>query len=394
MNSDLARIAFLSLDVNPHTGWGRYTKEFCTALYRKGIPFELHLPVNLKNSCRDIEHDLKIHYSLPPFSLSFRWKPWHLISFIKHCGRINFGDVRYIHSLIEFPYSFVALRHADFLEIPFGLTLHGTYGVIPQKTFPDKIFFKKTLSQATVRIAVSCYTAKRVEETFGRKLEIEVIPPGVNIENLASNSPSLPASAESLPNAAKIPSHARIILSVGALKPRKGMDVLIKAMPKVIKVFPNAHVFIVGPGNPIPYQLVAKRERVENHVHFTGVLDGDLLRFLYHRCDLFALLSREDKKGRFEGFGMVYIEASACGKPVVGTLSGGIREAVINGETGILVPPDDPDAAADAIISILADQNLARKYGDNGRLWASRFTWDNAVDKFLELITQKTGLSF
>jgi phosphatidylinositol alpha-1,6-mannosyltransferase len=91
---------------------------------------------------------------------------------------------------------------------------------------------------------------------------------------------------------------------------------------------------------------------------------------------------------------MVYIEASACGKPVVGTLSGGIPEAVINGETGILVPPDDPDAAADAIISILADQNLARKYGDNGRLWASRFTWDNAVDKFLELITQKTGLSF
>jgi len=394
MGSDLPRIAFLAPDINPHTGWGRYTKEFCTTLHRKGIPFELHLPVNLKNFRCGIENELKINYSLPPFSPSFRWKPWHLIRFIRHCSKINFDGVQYIHSLIEFPYGFIALRHADSLKIPFGITLHGTYGVIPQKIFPDKMFFKKALSQATVRVAVSCYTAKRVEETFGRKLEIEVIPPGVNIENLACNSPSLSTSTESLPDVVKIPSNARIILSVGALKPRKGMDVLIKAMPKVIKVFPDAHAFIVGPGNPIPYQLVARREGVENHVHFTGVMNGDSLRFLYHRCDLFALLSREDKKGRFEGFGMVYIEASACGKPVVGTLSGGIPEAVVNGETGILVPPDDPDAAAEAIISLLSDQNLARRYGDNGRLWASHFTWDNAVGKFLKLITQKTGFSF
>ncbi|MEJ5301288.1 MAG: glycosyltransferase family 4 protein [Thermodesulforhabdaceae bacterium] len=393
MKSKHPKIAFLSSEISPHTGWGRYTREFCLALYKKKIPFELHLPVNLKNSNHREETSLRIYYTLPPFAKSFRWKPWYLINFIRQCARINLGRTQYVHSLIEFPYSVTALLHADSSRIPFGLTLHGTYSIAPQRTFPDRIFFRKALSKAKILVAVSRHTARRTEETFGKKLEIEVIHPGINSDFLVWN-PLLLNTAKDLLSGVNIPSDARIILSVGALKPRKGVDILIKATAKVIKFLPNTHVLIAGPGNPAPYQHIARNEGVEKHVHFLGVLDDISLKSLYHRCDVFALLSREDEKGRFEGFGLVYLEASACRKAVVGTLCGGIPEAVANGETGILVPPDDPDAAAEAIISILADRDLTAKYGNNGQFWASRFSWDKTVDDFIKLVEQKTGLNF
>jgi len=158
-----------------------------------------------------------------------------------------------------------------------------------------------------------------------------------------------------------------VILTVGNLVERKGHDVVLKSLPKVLKEVPNTVYLIVGDGE----QKQNLKELVDElglgeQVIFTGRVPEKELPQYYNACDVFIMPSREIGSD-IEGFGIVFLEAGACSKPVIGGRSGGIIDAVEDGVSGILVDPTNVDEISQTLITLLTDDELARRLGRQGR---------------------------
>ena len=221
-------------------------------------------------------------------------------------------------------------------------------------------------------IAISRFTAAQLE-TFGLpQARIQVAFPGV--------SPQLPAP----------PAHvaewrirlgidvAPYVLAVGRLIARKGHLRLIGLWPEVIEAAPGTHLVIVGRG-PLHAACAARAEAlgIGGMVHLTGYVDDDALAALYSGCSAVALPAGFEPGGQVEGFGLVFTEASAHGKPVVAVRAGGVEDAVRDGETGLLVPPDDDAALLEALRRLLCEPGLAERLGAAGAHWVrEQRTWD------------------
>jgi len=171
----------------------------------------------------------------------------------------------------------------------------------------------------------------------------------------------------------------RVILTVGRLIERKGHDQVLKAMPQVIHQFPDILYCIVGIGpNREHLQNLARELKLENHVKFLGKVRNEELPYLYNLCEFFIMPSREmDQEGHVEGFGIVYLEANACGKPVMGGRSGGVGEAIREDETGLLVDPNNTHDIAEKMISLLSDPEKRKEMGKAGLKWVQEsFDWN------------------
>jgi phosphatidylinositol alpha-1,6-mannosyltransferase len=186
----------------------------------------------------------------------------------------------------------------------------------------------------------------------------------------------------------------KIILSVGRLVERKGVDMTIRALKRVKQAMSNVLYLVVGDG---PYRQrleeIASEEGVEGMVKFVGrISDEELVKF-YNVCDLFIMASRTIvEKGDVEGYGIVFLEANACGKPVIGGRDGGMSEAIEDGVTGLLVDSHHPDKIAEGIIRILSDERYARELGENGRRRVvESHNWGNAIGKFYRELKKGSG---
>lgn len=161
----------------------------------------------------------------------------------------------------------------------------------------------------------------------------------------------------------------KILLSVNRLVERKGNDTVINALPNIIKEIPNLIYIIAGDG-PCRSSLEnhVKKNGLDEHVIFIPETTTTELITLYQLCDVFIMASREIKEtGDVEGFGIVFLEANACGKPVIGGDSGGVGEAVLHEETGLLVDPNNINEISTAISRLLTDKTLAQKLGQHGK---------------------------
>lgn len=181
-------------------------------------------------------------------------------------------------------------------------------------------------------------------------------------------------------------SRKKIILTVGRLVPRKGIDMAIRAMRQVVETFPDAHYVIVGGGE---YQSALEQiilaEEMKEHVTLAGMVpDGDLLRYI-RACDIFLMPNRTMPDGDTEGFGLVFREANACSKPVIGGNAGGAVEAVIDGETGVLVDGHSIDAIAEAVLNLLTNPLLSEQLGKNGLRVALDNNTKSVANKFLKI---------
>ena len=178
----------------------------------------------------------------------------------------------------------------------------------------------------------------------------------------------------------------RVLLSVGRLVPRKGIDRTLEAMPKLLQRHPDLHYLIVGDG---PYrerlqQMVAELG-LASYVTFTGPIGDEELRAHYALCDLFVLPNREMPDGDTEGFGLVFLEANACGKPVVGGRAGGVVEAVQDGHNGLLVNGDNVDSIVEAVCKLLEDEALYQRLRRGGMEIAERSGWQLRTQQFQAL---------
>jgi len=178
-----------------------------------------------------------------------------------------------------------------------------------------------------------------------------------------------------------------VLLTVARLVPRKGHDVVIRALPRIRETLPDAVYLIVGEG-PERARLsrLAAAHGVEEAVVFAGFVPEAQLPAYYAACDGFVLPSRQLGTD-VEGAGNVSLEASASGRPVIAGRSGGTNEHVVEGETGLLVDPSDPAAVADGVLRVLADPALARRLGRQGRrMIEARFVWERTATALAPLL--------
>jgi phosphatidyl-myo-inositol dimannoside synthase len=174
-----------------------------------------------------------------------------------------------------------------------------------------------------------------------------------------------------------LPAGGPVVLCVSRLVPRKGQDTLIRAWPRVRHTIPDARLLLVGDG---PYrgelQRLAGQLSVAGSVTFTGSVPAGDLPGYYAASDVFAMPCRTRRAGLdVEGLGIVYLEASSAGLPVIGGDSGGAPDAILDGESGYVVPGRGGPALAERITALLADPDRARAMGQRGQAWAEQ-EWD------------------
>ncbi|URM91668.1 glycosyltransferase family 4 protein [Streptomyces sp. MRC013] len=180
-----------------------------------------------------------------------------------------------------------------------------------------------------------------------------------------------------------------VVVCVSRLVPRKGQDTLIRAMPAVLAAVPEAVLLIVGGG---PYaeglRRLARETGVADAVRFTGPVPWEELPAHYGAGDVFAMPCRTRRGGLdVEGLGIVYLEASATGLPVVAGDSGGAPDAVLDGETGWVVRGGCPREAAERIVPLLRDPELRRRMGERGRRWVEeQWRWDLLAERLRTLL--------
>ena len=252
---------------------------------------------------------------------------------------------------------------------PYMVFAHGL-DVYAPRTSPKMLrLMKLVLKNASVVVANSDFTKALVLEAE-RNANVVVVNPCVDTMRFAAD----PGIVPDLQNV------RRKIITVARLVRSKGHDTVLKALPKVIERFPDTKYFIIGEG-PEAEKLkeVVREFELSQYVIFTGQVDEAELISHYRTCDLFILTSREiEATGEVEGFGIVFLEASACGKPVIGARSGGIQEAIIDKVTGMLVDPLDIYGTSEAIIKLFSDDELRLRLGENGKI---------RVDKELNMAT-------
>jgi phosphatidylinositol alpha-1,6-mannosyltransferase len=171
--------------------------------------------------------------------------------------------------------------------------------------------------------------------------------------------------------------HRSVVLTVGRLQKRKGHDQMIRALPRIRAAVPDVLYAVLGDGEErAALRDLVARQGLGHHVQFLGETDDEQLVRCYQHCDLFVLPNRQVGND-IEGFGMVLLEAQACGKPVVAGASGGTAETMRIPETGRVVPCDGPEQLAAVVTELLTDPEQRRRMGTVARQWVvENFDWE------------------
>ena len=260
--------------------------------------------------------------------------------------------------------------------LPYAVVLHGAEVAVPGRLPGSRQALAGVLARSRLAVCAGGYPAAEARRVAGSRMPSVVeVPPGVDTDRLRP----LPAAARRKARAAMgVAPRAPLVVSVSRLVPRKGMDVLIDASAALVPSFPDLTVLIAGSGRD--------RERLDARVRATGApvrmlgeVAHDELPRLYGVADVFVMACRDRWWGlEQEGFGIVFLEAAACGVAQVAGRSGGADEAVVHGRTGLVVDdPRDPGRVAGALRRLLGDDALRRRMGRAARRRVEKgFAWD------------------
>jgi phosphatidylinositol alpha-1,6-mannosyltransferase len=256
------------------------------------------------------------------------------------------------------------------------------------KIFPFRLAIKRIGKSVDHLTYLGEFTRQAISKPLTRKSATEMvkIAPGIDTAHFIPQ-PDAMQKREELGLQDK-----KIIISVGRLVHRKGQDNLIQAMPAVLKKIPNAHLLLVGEG---PYrkhlEKLVMKSSLEQNVTFAGRIMYDRLPSYLSAADLFAMPSRSRFFGlEVEGLGIVYLEASACGIPVVAGNSGGAPDAVLEGVTGLCVDGTNIEQITAAIVEICSDAERASHMGAAGRNWiVNQWRWDIWSKEFNALLVEQ-----
>ena len=235
---------------------------------------------------------------------------------------------------------------------------------------------RRALESAATVIAVSEYTAGLIR-AGARPRRLNVIP------NAADGERFRPGLAADELRARWGVGVGPVVLTVGQVSERKAQDVIIHALPHILVERPDATYVMAGlPTLKEPLAALAAELGVAARVRFAGMVSDEELPLAYNLADVFALVSRRTAGGDVEGYGIVVQEAALCGVPAVVSRDCGLTEAIREGETGLSVPPDDPQATVAAVLALLNDEPRRREMGRRARELALAATWSGRITEY------------
>ena len=282
-----------------------------------------------------------------------------------------------------YPARWLAARHG----VPYGVIVYGTELLLIDAKIRRSRFKRRTaggiLGKAAVIVAISRWTAQLARDVLGAldlTIPIETVPLGTTPSHFR---PGVDASAV---RAKYGLNGGPWLLTVARLEWHKGIDTMMKALPAVRAAHPAARYAVAGVGDRLPQlELLKQQLNLGDAVRFLGAVSDDELPALYNAADLYVGASRRHDL-LVEGFGISLVEASACGLAVVGGRAGGVPDAVRDGETGILVDPDDPAAVAAGVNELLANPDQRKQLGTAGReAVKTYYNWDRVVTDLMEI---------
>lgn len=312
--------------------------------------------------------------------------PFVLAEFVGSLRIIAKNNVHLINTHWLIPQGFIGALMRCFFHISHVATVHGSdLNILTNHTILSPLvrFIIKNSDMITVN---STYMKRRLISLAPYcSAKIRIIPMGVD-----------PAKHQefNLFDMKKKHRTSHIILSVGRLIDWKGTIYLINAMPDVIRKYPDTMLIIAGSGPEHDTLIQGVKELgLKNSVAFLGVISNEELHSYYNSADVFVLPSI-NKDGKTEALGVVLLEAMASGCPVIGTNVGGIPDIIIDGETGFLVPEQDPGMLAERILQILSDENLREQFRQNGLIRVrEKFSWvkisKDFADEFDQALTNQ-----
>jgi glycosyltransferase involved in cell wall biosynthesis len=275
----------------------------------------------------------------------------------------------------------IALFAKYVLRKPVVIYTHGEEISQVRSGFHNRLH-KFYLEKADLIIAVSLFCKSQVVSLFGIDPEkIGIISNGVDLD-VFKPAPRNEGLTKSLGVEGK-----KIIFSIGRHVERKGFDHLIECLPAVLEAIPEVHLLIGGTG-PLTERLhsLVGELGLQGSVSFIGRIPDDELADYYRLADVFVMANRTMEDGGAEGFGLVFLEANACGIPVVGGTGGGAIEAVVDGITGFTVDGSFPGQIAKALITLLRDDALRRRMGQAGLELARLSSWKSCAAEFSDLV--------
>jgi phosphatidylinositol alpha-1,6-mannosyltransferase len=252
------------------------------------------------------------------------------------------------------------------------------------KVFPFTLAMRRIGSSIDSLTYLGEFTQRAISRSLSKTAAQQMvkIAPGIDVDHFC------PQDSTALRKELKL-ENKRVIVSVGRLVHRKGQDHLIQALPQILKSVPDAHILMVGQGPYLSHlQKLVARYNLMDHVSFIGRIQYAQLPQYICAGDIFAMPSRSRFFGlEVEGLGIVYLEASACGLPVIAGSSGGAPDAVLDGVTGFVVDGENDGAIAAAAIRLLNDVDGAKAMGTAGREWIiENWRWEIWSQRFNKLL--------
>jgi len=283
----------------------------------------------------------------------------------------NYKQIDLIQCSTTIPNAAIGLFAKLLYKIPVITYVHGSELLILHKKRTTRMLQRFVLRNSDFVIANSAYTYSLLASYHLENDKTMIVNLGADLSKFYPMKPD-PSIRKSM----GVSQNAFVLLTISHLVSRKGHDMVIRALPKIVKSHPETVYVIAGQGpNEENLRKLVKELGVENNVHFTGFLQESQLNSFMNACDLFVMPNR-DEDGDIEGFGIVFIEANACRKPVIAGRSGGAVDAVIHGKTGYLVDPLDEDKIASSVVSLIENPELRKNMGDQGFLRSTEeFNW-------------------
>jgi phosphatidylinositol alpha-1,6-mannosyltransferase len=266
-----------------------------------------------------------------------------------HCGRV-------------LPEGVIAWLLNLFTGIPYVCYVHGEDLETAQSSREQYFICGQVIKRAKAIICNSQNSANIVAK-FGAQAasKTQVLHPGVDSDLFVPKK----RDEKSLTSLNWI--DKKVVLTVGRLQARKGQDMMIKAIPEILKATPNFLYAIVGEGEELDSLVKLSAElKVDQHVQFLRGIPDEQMIECYQQCDLFILPNRTINND-IEGFGMVLVEAQSCGKPVIAGDSGGTKETMLLGESGFIIDATQPSNIASTVVGMLADEKKLKDMGSKGR---------------------------
>lgn len=282
-------------------------------------------------------------------------------------------DIIHAHWII--PQGLIAAIIKKLYNIPFISTAHAG-DVFPIKKNILKAFAGFAIKNSSCITANSSFTKNAILEICDSK-NIDVIPMGVDLNEFSPGKKDAKLRM-------KFGIKGKLILFVGRLAEKKGVEYLVRAMPSVLKSLPGSKLIIVGDGPEMKnLARLAGSLNLENYIVFAGKLSSAELPKFYAAADVFVGPSIVTKKGDTEGLGIVFLEAMASGTSVIGSNVGGIPDIIKHNKTGILVEQKNAGQLASAIVNLLKNKKLQRKLAKNAMAHIkNNYSWGAVAKKF------------